>query len=99
MASQNAQQEHVYHAQDAVSAALKATTLTGGVGLFASAVQNTLTKQNIGPMGVFVKSGGTIGIFGMEFSPGGGERGEERGFRVWWTMMANGDRSGNGRFL
>lgn len=73
MVSHNAQQEHVYHAQDAVSAALKATTLTGGVGFFASAVQNTLTKQNIGPMGVFVKSGGTIGIFGMWFSGGWGK--------------------------
>ena len=49
-----------------ISAALKATTLTGGVGLFAAAVQNTLTKRNIGPMGVFIKGGGTIGIFGME---------------------------------
>lgn len=63
MASQT--EEHSYHAQDAVSAALKATSLTGGVGLFAAAVQNTLTKQNVGPMGVFIKSGGTIGIFGM----------------------------------
>lgn len=67
MASHNAQQEHHYHPQDALSAATKATTLTGGVGLFASAVQNTLTKQNVGPMGVFIKSGGTIGIFGMGF--------------------------------
>ena len=65
MASQH-EEQHSYHAQDAISAALKATTLTGGVGLFAAAVQNTLTKRNIGPMGVFIKGGGTIGIFGME---------------------------------
>ena len=65
MASQH-EQQHSYHPQDAISAALKATTLTGGVGLFAAAVQNTLTKRNIGPMGVFIKGGGTIGIFGME---------------------------------
>ncbi|KAJ5570526.1 NADH-ubiquinone oxidoreductase [Penicillium hispanicum] len=56
-------QDHSYHPQDAVSAAIKATTLTGGVGLFASAVQNTLTRQNVGPLGVFIRSGGTIGIF------------------------------------
>lgn len=65
MASQH-EEQHSYHPQDAISAALKATTLTGGVGLFAAAVQNTLTKRNIGPMGVFIKGGGTIGIFGME---------------------------------
>lgn len=38
---------------------------TGGVGLFASAVQNTLLKQNVGPWGIFVRSGSTIGIMGM----------------------------------
>ena len=58
-------EDHSYHPQDAVSAAMKATMLTGGVGLFASAVQNTLAKRNVGPMGVFLRSGGTIGIFGM----------------------------------
>lgn len=66
MASQ--QTENHYHPHDAIGAALKATTLTGGVGLFAAAVQNTLTKQNVGPLGVFLKSGGTIGIFGMEMA-------------------------------
>lgn len=89
MVSQNAQQEHSYHAQDAVSAALKATTLTGGVGLFASAVQNTLTKQNVGPMGVFVKSGGTIGIFGMESSFRGGEVG--KGYWFLWLVVDDDD--------
>lgn len=44
---------------------MKTTGLTGSVGLFASAVQNTLARQNVGPWGVFVRSGGTIGIFGM----------------------------------
>ncbi len=44
---------------------MKTTGLTGAVGLFASAVQNTLARQNVGPWGVFVRSGGTIGIFGM----------------------------------
>ncbi|KAL1962988.1 hypothetical protein VTN77DRAFT_8834 [Rasamsonia byssochlamydoides] len=56
-------EEKVYHPKDAISAAFKSTALTGGVGLFASAVQNTLVKQNIGPWGVFVRSGGTIAIF------------------------------------
>ena len=54
-----------YQPKDAVNGALKTTLLTGSVGLFASAVQNTLVKRNVGPMGVLVRSGGTIGIFGM----------------------------------
>lgn len=59
------EEDHSYHPKDAISAAMKATALTGGVGLFASAVQNTLTKQNVGPLGVFVRTGGTIGVLGM----------------------------------
>lgn len=58
--------DHSYHAKDAISAAMKATMLTGGVGLFASAVQNTLTRQNVGPLGIFIRGGGTIGVFGMQ---------------------------------
>lgn len=58
-------EDHSYHPKDAITAALKTTMYTGTVGLFASAVQNTLAKQNVGPWGVFVRSGGTIGIMGM----------------------------------
>lgn len=58
------EEDHSYHPKDAISAAIKATAITGGVGLFASAVQNTLTKQNVGPFGVFVRTGGTIGFLG-----------------------------------
>lgn len=63
MASQT--EEHVYHPKDAVSGSLKTSMYTGTVGLFASAVQNTLLKQNVGPWGVFVRSGSTIGIMSM----------------------------------
>lgn len=56
---------HDYHPKDAIRAALKTTMLTGGIGLFTSAVQNTLVKRNVGPWGIFVRSGSTIGIFGM----------------------------------
>mgnify|MGYP001070004782 CR=1 FL=1 len=56
---------HIYHPKDAISGAVKTTMYTGGVGLFASAVQNTLLRQNVGPWGIFVRSGGTIGIMGM----------------------------------
>lgn len=58
-------EETHYHPQDAIGRALKTTLLTGGVGLFASSVQNTLTRRNVGPWGVFVRTGGTIGIFGL----------------------------------
>lgn len=67
MASQHTE-EHTYHPQDAIGAALKATALTGGFGLFASAVQNTLAKQNVGPLGIFIRSGSTIAIFGTAYS-------------------------------
>ncbi|KAF7714965.1 NADH-ubiquinone oxidoreductase [Penicillium ucsense] len=56
----NHEEDHHYHPQDAISAAIKTTMMTGGIGLFASAVQNTLTRQNVGPLGVFMRSGGTI---------------------------------------
>lgn len=57
-------EEH-YHPKNTIMASLKTTMLTGGVGLFTSAVQNTLVKKNVGPWGVFVRSGSTIGLFGM----------------------------------
>ena len=59
-------EDHSYHPKDAIQATMKTTMLTGGVGLFASAVQNTLTRKNVGPFGVFVRSGSTIGVFGMD---------------------------------
>jgi hypothetical protein len=62
--------EKVYQPKDAVTAAIKTTLLTGGVGLFASAVQNTLQKQNVGPWGVITRTGGTIALFGIaDFHP------------------------------
>lgn len=63
MASQQ-EEEKVYAPKDALAATFRTTAATGGVGLFASAVQNTLLKQNVGPWGVFTRFGGTIGVFG-----------------------------------
>lgn len=62
------EEEHGYHPKDAIKASLKTSMLTGGIGLFTSAVQNTLVKRNVGPWGIFVRSGSTIGIFGMTLS-------------------------------
>lgn len=58
-------EDHSYHPKDALSSSIKATALTGSVGLFASAVQNTLVRRNVGPFGVFTRSGATIGVLGM----------------------------------
>lgn len=53
-----------FHPKDAISSTIETTLLTGGIGFFASAVQNTLQKQNVGALGVFTKTGGTIALFG-----------------------------------
>lgn len=58
------QEAPIYHPQDALNRAINTTMVTGGVGLFTSAVQNTLQKQNIGPWGVFTRTGSTIVLFG-----------------------------------
>ena len=38
--------------------------IVGGAGLFLSAVQNTLTRQNVTGWGVLTRTGGTIAAFG-----------------------------------
>lgn len=60
------EEEHSYHPQDAIGQSIKATLVTGGAGLFFSTVQNTLTRQNVGMMGVFTRTGGTVAVFGEE---------------------------------
>jgi hypothetical protein len=56
--------EH-YQPKDAVKAAITATMVTGGAGALVSAVQNSLSKRNVGAWGILTRTGGTIGIFGM----------------------------------
>lgn len=53
-----------YQPKDAIGATVKATMITTGAGLFVSTVQNTLKRQNVGAMGVFTRTGGTIAVFG-----------------------------------
>ncbi|KAL1959885.1 hypothetical protein VTO42DRAFT_1030 [Malbranchea cinnamomea] len=52
-----------YRPKDAIAATINTTLMTGTAGLFASAVQNTLQKQNVGPWGIFTRTGGTIALF------------------------------------
>ncbi|KAK2628936.1 hypothetical protein QTJ16_002039 [Diplocarpon rosae] len=59
MASANEQ----YHPKDTIKAAIQGTLVTGAAGGFISAIQNTLTKRNVGAWGVFTRTGGTIAVF------------------------------------
>lgn len=54
----------LYQSKDAVNIAIESTLILGAAGLTVSAIQNTLTKQNVSGWGVFTRSGGTIAIFG-----------------------------------
>ncbi|MCJ1452785.1 hypothetical protein MMC28_003129 [Mycoblastus sanguinarius] len=55
--------DDVYQPKDAVGIAIQSTLITGAAGLTVSAVQNTLTKQNVTAWGVFTRSGGVIALF------------------------------------
>jgi hypothetical protein len=57
-----------FERKDAVGEGVKGTLIVGGVGAIMSGIQNSLSKQNIGAMGVITKTGATIGIFGMQAS-------------------------------
>lgn len=63
-----ASEHEAYHPKDAIGAALKTTAITGVAGALVSGIQNTLTKQNIGAMGVFTRTGGTIATFGTSYT-------------------------------
>jgi hypothetical protein len=79
-------EKEVYRPQDALSLAFQALMITGGAGLLVSGVQNTLQKQNIGAMGVFTRSGGTIATFGkLPCLCQGAMR------RVWLTLVRSCD--------
>ncbi|KAJ9620993.1 hypothetical protein H2203_007580 [Taxawa tesnikishii (nom. ined.)] len=60
----DAVEEVQYRPKDAIGETIKATMITTGAGAFISTVQNTLVKQNIGAMGMFTRTGGTIAVFG-----------------------------------
>ncbi|MCJ1246542.1 hypothetical protein MMC30_003750 [Trapelia coarctata] len=58
-----ASQERLYQPKDAVTAGIKSTMITGSAGAMVSAIQNTLTKQNVSAWGVVTRTGGTIAVF------------------------------------
>ncbi|KAI5920570.1 NADH-ubiquinone oxidoreductase-like protein [Camillea tinctor] len=56
-------EEHHFHQKDALKSGVNGALIGGGAGFFASAIQNSLAKRNIGPWTVFTKTGGTIATF------------------------------------
>jgi len=65
MSSNDRDDRHDYQPKDAVREAGKGALVIGGGGLFAAALVNALSKQNVGPWGVFTRGGGMIGTFGV----------------------------------
>lgn len=57
--------EEVFEARSVVASAAEMGLYSGGVGLFVSTIQNALSSHNRGAMGVFTRSGGTIGFFAL----------------------------------
>lgn len=57
-----------YHPKDAVKAAITGTMVTGSAGALVSAIQNSLSKRNVGAWGIFTRTGSTIGIFGTLYT-------------------------------
>lgn len=56
--------EETYRPQDAIANSVQALSITGGAGLFISAIQNSLARQNVSAWGVFTRTGGTAALFG-----------------------------------
>ena len=57
--------EATYQPKDAIGDAIKSTLVMGAAGLTVSAIRTSLTKENIGALGVFTRGGGVIAIFGV----------------------------------
>ncbi|KAF2717640.1 hypothetical protein K431DRAFT_341203 [Polychaeton citri CBS 116435] len=56
-------QQADYHPKDAIGATVEASLITGSAGFFISTIQNTLTRQNVGALGVLTRTGGTVAVF------------------------------------
>lgn len=59
----------IYEPKDAMAQSVRSATFTGSAGLLLAAVQNTLTRENVGAFGVFTRFGGTIALFGIGADP------------------------------
>ena len=54
----------VYEPQDAIGKATQGVLICGSAGFLFSAVQNVMTRQNVGALGVLTRFGGTTAVFG-----------------------------------
>jgi len=52
----------MFHVRQPVNETFNAGLAGAGVGLLASAVQNSLQKHKAGAMGIFTRTGGTIAL-------------------------------------
>lgn len=59
---------HDFHRKDAIGPSVKATGITGAAGIFVASVQATLTKRNIGALGVVTRYGATVATFGISIT-------------------------------
>ncbi|KAK1040194.1 hypothetical protein LTS16_010583 [Friedmanniomyces endolithicus] len=60
------QVEELYQPKDAITAAIKATGVTGAARAFVSTIQNTLVRHNAGAWGAITRFGGTTALFGKD---------------------------------
>lgn len=56
--------ETIYHSKDALNSSVHHGLIGGAAGFFSAAIQNSLSKTNVGSMGVFTRHGVTIGTYG-----------------------------------
>ena len=59
------EEHHPFHPRDALKSGTRGGVAGGVVGLFAAAVQNSLSKQNVGAWGVLTRHGGTVASLGV----------------------------------
>lgn len=64
MASEPSQEEPAFHPKDAIAYTISTTLTVGTAGALMAAIQNTLTRQNVGAMGFLTRFGGTTATFG-----------------------------------
>lgn len=65
----NFEEGPLYQPQDAIAKTVKSAVVVGGAGLLLAAVQNSVSKQNVGAFGVFSRFGGTFALFGTAHPP------------------------------
>lgn len=64
---------------------------SAGVGVLISAVQNALAQHNAGAMGIFTRTGGTIGFFGTTLGANGSVLSSlnRRSFQLRWVELSH----------